>query len=604
MVSRMMMGGLWLTAMAGGNAQQGPDVTLDYAHAPYEDAVLAARQHMRWGESGPSELIIISTDDTGQETVRPLFPEDPSDNSDPAWNPVRQEVCFVSTRTADAPASPYENADIWCAARTDEGWAAPDRLPAPVNSDAPEWSPSFDDEGRLYFASARTGGRGAGDIYRATNNPDGSWQVENAGPAINTPDGEWNVGISRDGNTLIFEASGRPESFASPGDLYLSQQVGGAWQPAIPLSRLNTGGSDLHARDFGDELWRFTSAALNADAAASPLVAMAAFAPIPPVLAAVSRSTGDVVLLDPETMAERGRIHAGTGPHEIAASDDGRQALVPLFGIYPRPHAEPVTSRPPFLTAPSEGAALIDLATGERRTFALSGCARPHGAAAHPQAHRFWITCEDEGRIIEINSESGAVVRRFEVGPGVHKVILHPDGGHLITSNPDLGQLGLIDLDTGAVRTLATGARAEGLTLSVDGEAVFIANAGGSTLCRVDLDTFTVLWCEPVGGAFPIAVAYDDVSGQVWVARLGASDLAVFDAETGDRLDSIRLPSMPLNVALDARNLRLYVSLPRDNAVQAIDLETRTLAGRAENIMEVDDLDLIPPRAFRAAPDP
>ncbi|WP_394693489.1 PQQ-binding-like beta-propeller repeat protein [Hyphobacterium sp.] len=600
----MNASGLGLIVMATTLAQQEADPGLIYAHTPYEDAVLAARQHMRWGASGPSELVLIAMDDAGLETVRPLFPDDPSDNSDPAWNPVRQEICFVSTRTETAPASSYENADIWCAARTQGGWSEPRRLPAPVNSEGPEWSPSFDDAGHLYFASARAGGMGAGDIYRAVEDENGLWQADNAGPAINTPGGEWNVGISQDGETLIFEASGRPESFSAPGDLYLSQQVDGVWQPAVALSRLNTGGSDLYARDFGNGLWRFTSAALDAERAASPTVARQSFAPLPPVLAAVSRSTGEVVLLDPETLAERDRFHAGTGPHEIAASDDGRRALVPLLGIYPEPHTEPVTARPPFLTEPSEGAALIDLATGETRTMALPGCDRPHGAAAHPQAHRFWVTCEDVGEVIEIDGESGEILRRFDVGNGVHKVILHPDGTSLITSNPDRGELGLIDLETGTVQTLSTGAQAEGLTLSTDGEAVFIANAGDRTLCRIDLEALTIRWCQPVEGVFPIAVAFHAIAGDVWVARLGASDIAAFDADTGDFRASIDLPSIPLNLALDARNRRLYVSLPRENAVQAINLDTRTLAGRADHIMEVDDLDLIPASAFLAAPDP
>lgn len=101
----------------------------------------------------------------------------------------------------------HEDFDIWFVDRLPDGeWSEPTRLPEPVNSPTPELLPREDAQGRLYFGSAREGGQGQGDIYRATPQADGKWQVENVGPPVNTPAFEYEADVSRDGSTMVVVA--------------------------------------------------------------------------------------------------------------------------------------------------------------------------------------------------------------------------------------------------------------------------------------------------------------------------------------------------------------------------------------------------------------
>ena len=141
---------------------------------------------------------------------------------------------------------------------TGEAWRDPVPLPAPVNSEASEWSPVVAADGALYFASDRPGGLGLGDLYRAE--PDGEiWRVTALPDTVNSPGGEWNLDLSPDGNTLIFEASHRPTNRTVPGDLYVSARTESGWSPARPLAGLNTDGSDLMPRFVGADRFVFTS---------------------------------------------------------------------------------------------------------------------------------------------------------------------------------------------------------------------------------------------------------------------------------------------------------------------------------------------------------
>ncbi|MCW6535792.1 TolB family protein [Sphingomonas lycopersici] len=114
----------------------------------------------------------------------------PGLEADPWFTRDGRALWFISSRATGGAAS--KGLDIWRVSRArDGGWEAPEKLPAPVNSDDAEWFPRVAPDGWLYFGSRRPGGLGKDDIWRARQAADGRWTVENAGPAINTADAEY-----------------------------------------------------------------------------------------------------------------------------------------------------------------------------------------------------------------------------------------------------------------------------------------------------------------------------------------------------------------------------------------------------------------------------
>lgn len=574
-------------------ALNSPAVEYGATEAPF--GVFVTRQNEPWGRSGASRIELVR----GNGSVERVDIGGAHNDSDPFFSESRQQLCFVSDRPREGGS---QDSDIWCADWLESGWGPPQRLPAPVNSEAAEFSPVFSSDGTLFFASDRAGGLGQGDLY-AAREEDGAWRVTPLGDAVNSAYGEWNLGVSPDGATIILESSGRPTNRTTPGDLYLTHRGGGAWSAPVPLSRLNSDASDLMPRWMRDGRLLYASARVGGGDVDHFAALPGSYEPIEPALSVVSRSTGEVVILDPQTLAERARYSVGGGgPHEIAATDDGRFAVMPLLGQYPEPHAAPVSSRPRFINERSRGLAVLDLATGEHEIQALRACARPHGVAMHAQARRLWITCESEGSVIELDPEGWRVTRSFAVGRGVHKLVLAPSGEFLVATNPDQGGVSIIMLENADVHTLQTGGGTEGLTLDALSAKAWVANGNDATFCRIDLARRAIEWCRPTGGSFPIAVAL--AGDEIWISRLGSSDIGVFSAEDGVLIEEIGLASGALNLAVNARDGKVYATLPRLNEVIAIDAETRRIVARAEGVMEGDDLDLIPPQAFRAPPDP
>ncbi|MEQ1772096.1 MAG: hypothetical protein ABL879_19965, partial [Devosia sp.] len=126
-------------------------------------------------------------------------------DADPWFSPDGATLWFISNRSAAGISR--TDTDIWRATRIRGGrWSAPERLPAPINSEAYEWYPRIGPDGWLYFGSGRSGGLGNVDIWRARQSSDGAWRVENAGSAINTSGGEYEAQPSADGRFMIVEA--------------------------------------------------------------------------------------------------------------------------------------------------------------------------------------------------------------------------------------------------------------------------------------------------------------------------------------------------------------------------------------------------------------
>lgn len=109
--------------------------------------------------------------------------------------------------------------DLYAAHRDEDGFAAPVRLPAPVNSDSLDYDPFIAADGSfLIFSSRRPGGHGEGDLYVSFRGPDGSWgEPVNLGPQVNSPAEENRPSVTLDGKYFFFTSDRKTEVRLPPG---------------------------------------------------------------------------------------------------------------------------------------------------------------------------------------------------------------------------------------------------------------------------------------------------------------------------------------------------------------------------------------------------
>ncbi|MEO8431063.1 MAG: hypothetical protein ABI592_06095 [Acidobacteriota bacterium] len=148
---------------------------------------------------------------------------------------------FSSLRPRAGASAAREDADIWFVERDAAGaWGEPRNPGAPVNTDRNDSNACAAADGTLYFASDRESSLGI-DLWRAAWTGSGWAAPENLGEGVNTPAYESQPAVAADQSFVVFTSVGRPDialTGGSPyarGDLYVSLRRGSAFEPARNL---------------------------------------------------------------------------------------------------------------------------------------------------------------------------------------------------------------------------------------------------------------------------------------------------------------------------------------------------------------------------------
>ena len=544
----------------------------------------------KWGSDNNQRTIYMARQRNGtwSDPAPAKFSQHYSDD-DPFFSPDGEWLYFVSNRPVNDTDNTDESIDanIWRYSLVEI-----DRLEyLSINSDSAEFSPVITSSGALYFASARNGGLGAGDIYRAPPLQNSFGAAENLGPAINSQTGEWNLWVSADESELIFEASSRPTNVSVPGDLYYSWQTPAGWTAALPIESLNSKGSDLMPRlhPDGDILYYTTApigghakiASTNWSQLKSKLRASYA-----PVLLVANRSSHEVTFVDLARGEVVARIATGAGPH-LLSNVSNNKVLATGYGEFPKPHSDPVKSRPPFVLSLNSRMTLIDV---KERTVLLDqvidDCAKPHSSWI--VAERAYVTCEMGKRLQTIDLKNGQTTSHFDTRQeGSHVLGFEPESRTLAVSNTDSGSLTLINIDSGETRIVDLAGGSEGLLVLKD--RIWVGNAWDGSVSVVDLQTATEVARIESVCSFPISFSQGPQQ-QVWLACFASAELVSIDSDNYTVKRRIGLGDQPLNLLLHPSLALAYVSLPRQNAVAEIDLNSGEELRRIKVGIEPDGL--------------
>lgn len=289
-------------------------------------------------------------------------------------------------------------------------------------------------------------------------------------------------------------------------------------------------------------------------------------------------------LAEPDAKAKI--LAVGVGPHEVAISPDGRQAVVANYG-----HMQPGSS----LT-------LIDLThTAEPRTLSLMPYLRPHGLAFLPDGEHVLVTAEMQRSLLKIKLADGSVADSWEHGEdGGHMVALAPDARFAWVANIGSGSVTRVDLKTkgkDACTTIKTGPQCEAIAISPDGREVWAGHNQAGTISIIDAGELGVKQSVEVGGV-PIRITFTRDGSSVLVSTAQTGEIAIIDPRTRairHRLNTVPPPdvqsdplpdagpfkgsSVPIGVALSGDGSRAFVSNTASGTIAEIDLAEFKVVG-------------------------
>ncbi len=291
-----------------------------------------------------------------------------------------------------------------------------------------------------------------------------------------------------------------------------------------------------------------------------------------PYIAVVEKSAGAVGFFS-EDGRQLGQVKVGSFPHEAVLSKDGRLLFVTDNGVL-------------WMTDEGNGTntvSIVDVRAMKRiGTIDLGRFHRPHGIARVPGSDNLLATSERPFALVLIDPVVRKVTRDYDVkGKSPHMVIPSLDGKWVFVSNTDSDAVAAIQLETGQVKLISTGARPQGGVFSPDGSRLYVVNTGANQISIIDAIKQEAIGTIPTGkGPGRIKITPD---GKTLVYNLQYDPGVGFaDTRLGRQVVEISLSGRPLSLTMTPDGRRAFAGIQDQDKVVFISVAEHRIEREVE----------------------
>ncbi|HTT33387.1 MAG TPA: YncE family protein [Methylomirabilota bacterium] len=287
-----------------------------------------------------------------------------------------------------------------------------------------------------------------------------------------------------------------------------------------------------------------------------------------PALLVLDKEDNMLSIIDPGTAKTVARIPTGEGPHEIAASDDGKMAFVANYGA----------------RTPGNSLCVMDLvAQKELRRIDLGALRRPHGIVFVDG--KVWFTAEENKVIARYDPASSQVDWLLGIGENrTHMLVFSKDRSRILTSNIQSDSITLLERSSEPwgwnATNIPVGKGPEGGDLSPDGKEYWAANSGDGTISIIDVAQRKVTQTLEVKTGRSNRLKFTTDGKLVLVSDLGNNVLVILDATSRKEIKRLNLGRNPEGILVVPDGSRAYVAVAGENVVAAVDLKTLEVTAR------------------------
>ena len=334
-----------------------------------------------------------------------------------------------------------------------------------------------------------------------------------------------------------------------------------------------------------------------------------------PALLVLEKSDNMLAIVDPASLQIVARIPAGTDPHEIAASADGRLAYISNYG-----------GNDSTLNTIS----VVDLAARKALPPINLGALRStHGLAF--AGGKLYFTAETNKAIGRYDPLTQSV--DWVLGTGqdrTHMLVVNESLDRIVTSNVSSGTISIIEListslggfgpppgnppgstsvagsappaggpppggprKTWRVTNVAAGRGAEGFDVSPDNKEIWAANAQDGTVTIIDIASKRVMDTVLITARGANRLKFTPDGKRVLISGLGSgatNNLLVLDVVTRKEAKKFDLGGGAAGIVIVPDGSRAYVAVSGKDKVAVIDLKNLEISGNISTGKQPDGL--------------
>lgn len=184
----------------------------------------------------------------------------------------------------------------------------------------------------------------------------------------------------------------------------------------------------------------------------------------------------------------------------------------------------------------------------------------PTGEVLDALTGTIWITNAGSDNVSVLDPESDRVVATFAAGSAEDAVAWDPVSDRIFVAN--FGSANLTVFNATTLRPAGNvGVGSQPIALAVDAATgtVFSLSAYDRNVTEVSGTTDHVVGNLALGGAYPVAMAFDPSQGRLDVAAIAPDEVRVIDAASGSAVANVSLNGTTNGIGLDPSNDELYV---------------------------------------------
>ena len=341
------------------------------------------------------------------------------------------------------------------------------------------------------------------------------------------------------------------------------------------------------SRGLGLQLASFaTLASIGCDLGSSGRAYLAAPGPSDAkqlVVLVSNEASNDISFIDGASDSVLHSLPVGKRPRGLKVSPDGSKLYVALSGT-PRGGPNVDESQLPPADHSEDGIGVVDLAA-----ITLPSGVPPRDGIVTQAAALQPAGSQPGVSLPGLPQATGKVLQaRLTSGNDPETIDSSPDGQLLAVANEDSAQVRLMDARSGAlIATVPVGLEPEGLRFRPDGRVLYVTSEASDQLDVIDVSEHRVIATLPVGKR-PRNILFTPDGDHAYITCELAGRIDVIDAQAHRTLTSIEIEgtpkAMPMGMALDAAEHRLYVSLGRAGEVAVIDTRSLRLMQRIAEV--------------------
>ncbi len=221
---------------------------------------------------------------------------------------------------------------------------------------------------------------------------------------------------------------------------------------------------------------------------------------------------------------------------------------------------------------------IIDIAARKKvGEISTGNFRRPHGIDLDRKTGRLLVSCELPDQLLVIDPVKRSVVRSYDTqGKTSHMVSARPDTGWAYVSNSTSHNVAAIELASGRVTLIPTGARPEGSVFSGDGKLLYVANREGASITIIDTEKQQFAGSIATGKG-PVRIARTPDSRVLVYALIHDKAVEFADPQSRKVIGRVALGGELVSMSVSADGKLAFASAQYDDIVYVVSIPQRKL---------------------------